>query len=94
MAYIASDKLLYLLARYCGSLEELNVDNCHKVTDKGIKFLSGMLHWLTFYNILKSWGGVETGVYHSNFVKNGNIKKCKMGTCDKIFETIISLSIW
>ena len=44
LAYIASDKLLYLLARYCGSLEELNVDNCHKVTDKGIKFLSGMLH--------------------------------------------------
>ena len=42
MAYIASDKLMYLLARYCQKLEELNVDNCHKITEKGIRFLAGM----------------------------------------------------
>ena len=41
MAYIASDKLMYLLARYCQKLEELNVDNCHKITEKGIRFLAG-----------------------------------------------------
>lgn len=40
LAYIASDKLLYLLARYCHQLEELNVDSSHEVTDKGVRFLS------------------------------------------------------
>ena len=37
LAYVASDKLLYLIAKYCRQLEELNVDHCHQVTDRGIK---------------------------------------------------------
>lgn len=55
MAYIASDKLMYLLARYCQKLEELNVDNCHKITEKGIRFLAGKNHSLP----LESFG--QTG---------------------------------
>jgi len=54
LAYIASDKLLYLLSKYCQHLEELNVDNCHKVSDKGIKFLSGKTHTLPIENISHS----------------------------------------
>jgi len=43
LAYVASDKLLYLIAKYCRQLEELNVDHCHQVTDRGIKMLAGKL---------------------------------------------------
>jgi hypothetical protein len=41
LAYVASDKLLYLIAKYCRQLEELNVDHCHQVTDRGVKMLAG-----------------------------------------------------
>jgi len=41
LAYVASDKLLYLIAKYCRQLEELNVDQCHQVTDRGVKMLAG-----------------------------------------------------
>ena len=41
LAYVASDKLLYLIAKYCRKLEELNVDHCHQVTDRGVKMLAG-----------------------------------------------------
>ena len=41
LAYVASDKLLYLIAKFCKQLEELNVDHCHQVTDRGIKMLAG-----------------------------------------------------
>ena len=39
LAYIATDKLLCLMAKYCRQLEELNVDHC-QITDKGIKLIS------------------------------------------------------
>jgi hypothetical protein len=41
LAYVASDKLLYLLSRYCRKLEELCLDHSHQVTDRGIRFLTG-----------------------------------------------------
>merc|ERR1712110_12151 len=41
LAYVASDKLIFLISKYCRQLEELNVDHCHQVTDRGVKMLTG-----------------------------------------------------
>ena len=40
LAYIATDKLLYLLSKFCVHLEELNIDHC-QITDKAMKYLGG-----------------------------------------------------
>ncbi len=41
IAYMASDKLLYQLAKFCRSLEDLCVDHSNNISDRGIRFLSG-----------------------------------------------------
>ena len=41
IAYMASDKLLYLIAKFCRGMEELCLDHSNDVSDRGIKFLSG-----------------------------------------------------
>lgn len=40
LAYVATDKFLFLLAQHCNLLEELSLDHS-SVTDRGIRFLSG-----------------------------------------------------
>ena len=40
LAYIATDKLLYLLSKFCVHLEELNIDHC-QISDKAMKYLGG-----------------------------------------------------
>ncbi len=43
LAYVASDKLLYVISKYCRFLEELIIDHCSQITERGIKMLAGRL---------------------------------------------------
>ena len=43
LAYIATDKLIYLLSKFCLHLEELNLDHC-QISDKAIKYLGSGGH--------------------------------------------------
>ena len=95
MAYIASDKLMYLLARYCQKLEELNVDNCHKITEKGIRFLAGMFSQNDFTSFHFMICNVFSGKNHSlpleSFGQTGckNLRVLSLQGCTSVTDQAI-----